>query len=450
MIENLDGIGSTTAGQNLTSVAIIGRPNVGKSTLFNILTDSRKSVVKDQPGVTRDLISEEAELWGKSFEVIDTGGLTESDDIISQLILEQVVGFLKSVDMLICVMDGRAGLCPEDRDIIRIAKEAGKPFVILVNKVDKVSELDIAGSEFYEFGAEVFTCSLERRIGLDPLLQWLHDSVTSLTGETYEDFTLSIVGKPNVGKSSLFNQLLGKDRMLVSDIAGTTVDSVDVRFKYDDRQYTIIDTAGLRRSSRREDDIEIIAAFKTQKAIKKAELVLLVIDGTIGPTDQDAKILEAIVDAHKGVIVVVNKSDLGDEMDEYRKTVRAQVANVFHFYNDVPVTFISAKTGRGIKDLFQLVEKIREKLYMKIPTGELNDFFMETIRLAPAPVFGVKNVKFYYLTQTRQFPPSFIAFANFPDGVDNSYRRFLIKHMKARWGLEGIPIRIFVMKSRRS
>lgn len=450
MIESLEGIQSTT-GQKLSSVAIIGRPNVGKSTLFNILTDTRKSVVKDQPGVTRDLISEVAELWGKNFELIDTGGLTESDDIVSQLIREQVVGFLQSVDFLICVMDGRAGFCPEDRDIIRIAKETGKPFIIVVNKVDKVSELDIAGAEFYEFGVDVVTCSFERRLGLEPLLQWLHDNVSTLTEETHKDFTLAIVGKPNVGKSSLCNQLLGQDRMLVSDIAGTTVDAVDVRFKYDDKQYTLIDTAGLRRTARRDDDIEIIAAFKTQKSIKKAELILLVIDGVIGPTEQDAKILEAINEAHKGVIVVVNKSDIAeDEIPEYRKKTRAQIDRIFHFHSDVPVAFISAKTGRGLKDLFATIEHVREKLYFKIPTKELNDFFMEVIRLAPAPVFGVKNVKFYYLTQTRQFPPSFIAFANHPEGVDNSYRRFLVKQMKAKWGLEGIPIRIFAMKSRKS
>ncbi len=433
----------------LTSIAIIGRPNVGKSTLFNILTESRKAVVKDQPGVTRDLLFEEADLWGKEFEIIDTGGLTEADDDFSHLIMEQVVSFLKSVDYLIVVMDGRDGLCPEDRDIIRIAKESGKEFLIVVNKVDKVSELDLAGAEFYEFSQEVVTCSLERRFGLDPLLQWIFDHVSTASSTKTDEFTLAIVGKPNVGKSSLCNRLLGQNRLLVSEVAGTTTDSVEVPFEFNDKKYIIVDTAGLRRPSRRYDDLEIISAFKTQKAIHHAELVLLVIDGTLGPTDQDSKILESIMESHKGVVLVVNKVDIAEEqMDEFRKTTRAKIAKEFHYYTDIPVVFISALTGRGLQDMFAKIEEVREKLYMRISTAELNEFFTQVIRLAPAPVYGVKDVKFYYLTQTRQFPPSFIAFANSPDGVDNSYRRFIAKKLKEHFGLEGIPIRIFVMKSR--
>jgi GTP-binding protein len=433
----------------LTSIAIIGRPNVGKSTLFNLLTESRKAVVKDQPGVTRDLLFEEADLWGKEYEIIDTGGLTEADDDFSHLIMEQVVSFLKSVDYLLVVMDGRDGLCPEDRDIIRIAKESGKPFLIVVNKVDKVSELDLAGAEFFEFSQDVVTCSFERRFGLDPLLQWIFDHVSSAASTKTDEFTLAIVGKPNVGKSSLCNRLLGQDRLLVSDVAGTTTDSVEVPFMFNDKKYVLVDTAGLRRTSRRYDDLEIISAFKTGKAIHHAELVLLVIDGLLGPTDQDSKILESIMESHKGVVLVVNKTDIAEEqMPEFRKTTRARIEKEFHYYSDIPVVFISALTGRGLKDLFEKIEEVRQKLYMRISTNELNDFFMQVIRQAPAPVYGVKDVKFYYLTQTRQFPPSFIAFANHSDGVDNSYRRFIAKKLKENFGLDGIPIRIFVMKSR--
>lgn len=433
----------------LTNVAIVGRPNVGKSTLFNLLAEMRKAVVKNEPGVTRDILFETAELWGKHYEVIDTGGLTDADDDISVKIKEHVVEFLRSVDYLVVVMDGRAGLLPEDNDIIRIAKESGKPFIIAVNKIDKISELDTLTAEFYQFGTDVVGCSFEQRSGLDPLLQWIFDHVND--NESYDEdaFILSIVGKPNVGKSSLANRLLGQDRMLVSDIAGTTTDPVDAQFTFNDKSYILIDTAGLRRSSRRLDDVEVISAFKTEKSIRHSELVLLTIDGTLGPTEQDAKILEMIVAQHKGVVLVVNKSDLGDEMDEYRKRIRAQVEKEFHFYTDIPIVFISAMTGKGLKDLFATVEEVREKLYMRIGTGELNEFFMDVIRRAPAPVFNTKDVKFYYLTQTRQFPPSFIAFANHPDGVDNAYRRFISKNLKEHFGLEGIPVRIFVMKSRK-
>lgn len=434
----------------LTTIAIVGRPNVGKSTLFNMLAGMRKSVVKNEPGVTRDILFETAELWGKHYEIIDTGGLTDADDDISVKIKAHVVEFLRSVDFLIVVMDGRDGLVPEDRDIIRIAKESGKPFIIAVNKIDKVMELDTLTAEFFQFGADVAGCSFEQRMGLDPLLQWIHDKVSDNKSFDEDAFILSIVGKPNVGKSSLCNRLLGQTRMLVSDIAGTTTDPVDMPFTYNDKKYVLIDTAGLRRSSRRLEDVEVISAFKTEKSIRHSELVLHVIDGTMGPTEQDAKILEGIVEQHKGVVLVVNKSDLGENMDEYRKTVRAQVEREFHFYTDIPIVFISAMTGKGIKDLFAKIEEVREKLYFRVSTRELNDFFMETIRMAPSPVYQTKDVKFYYLTQTQQFPPSFIAFSNAPDGVDNSYRRFLAKKIKEKWNLEGIPIRIFVMKSRRS
>lgn len=433
----------------LTNVAIVGRPNVGKSTLFNVLSGMRKAVVKDEPGVTRDILFETAELWGKHYEIIDTGGLTDADDDISVKIKLHVVEFLRSVDFLVVVMDGRAGLLPEDNDIIRIAKESGKPFIIAVNKIDKISELDTLTAEFYQFGTDVVGCSFEQRSGLDPLLQWIFDHVNDNPSFDEDAFILSIVGKPNVGKSSLCNKLLGQERMLVSDIAGTTTDPVDMAFKFNDKNYVLIDTAGLRRTSRRMEDVEVISAFKTEKSIRHSELVLLTIDGTLGPTEQDAKILELIVEQHKGVVLVVNKSDLGEQMDEYRKRIRAQVEKEFHFYTDIPVVFISATTGKGLKDLFATIEQVREKLYMRIGTRELNDFFMDVIRKAPSPVFNTKDVKFYYLTQTRQFPPSFIAFANHPDGVDNAYRRFISKNLKEHFGLDGIPVRIFVMKSRK-
>jgi GTP-binding protein len=429
--------------------AIIGRPNVGKSTLFNYLVESRRSVVKNQPGVTRDLIFEEAELWGKTFELVDTGGITEAADEISSRIREHVLDFLKSVDYLIVVMDYKSGLCPEDREILRIAKESGKEFLLVVNKVDKSHELDVAGAEFYEFGVPLVTCSFEARYGVDRLLEWISERLQGEETEEKEGFVFSIVGKPNVGKSSLTNQLLGAKKMLVSPMAGTTVDSVDFQFQYNDNIYRLIDTAGLRRSAKRTEGVEIISAIKTSQSIKKSELVLLMVDGTEGPTEQDAKILQEIVESHKAVILVVNKLDLGEaDIPEFRKTTRAQIADTFHFYIDIPICFISAKTGKGLKDLFNTIEDVRNKLNVKISTTELNDFFMNVIRQAPAPVFGLKNVKFYYLTQTKQKPPSFIAFANHPDGVDNAYRRFLIKRIKARFGLEGIPLRIFVMKSR--
>ncbi len=434
----------------LPKVAVIGRPNVGKSTLFNIITDSRKAVVKNQPGVTRDILIEPVEIWGKNFDLIDTGGITESQDVFSKLIREQVIEFLACVDLIVVVMDGRSGLLPEDRDLIRICKEVDRPFLLVVNKVDKLLEEEIRKADFYEFGVDVVAASFEQRRGLTEILEWITQNISDVQPVLTEGPRLAIVGKPNVGKSSLCNTLLGEHRVLVSDIAGTTVDAVEIPFVYGDKRYTLIDTAGLRRQSKREDDVEIISAFKSKESIRHANVVLLLVDGTLGPTEQDAKILQAILEEHKGVILVANKSDLGQkEVKEYRKTFMTQVEKTFHFFNDIRVVFTSAKTGHGLRELLDTVHEVYEKLHIRIKTSDLNDFFFETIRKAPAPVWGTKDVKFYYLTQTYQTPPSFIAFANHPDGVSNSYRRFLIKNMKERWDLWGMPIRIYCMKSRR-
>jgi GTP-binding protein len=246
----------------------------------------------------------------------------------------------------------------------------------------------------------------------------------------------------------MVNALLGEKRMIVSDIAGTTIDAVDTPFVFNGNKYILVDTAGLRKSARRDDHLEIISAFKSQESIRKADIVLLMVDSTLGPTDQDARIMQAILEDHKGVILVANKSDIGKvEIPEFKKTFKEQIEKVFHFYQDVPVVFTSAKTGHGIGDLLVKLEWVREKLQTRISTSDLNDFFFDVIRKAPAPVWGVKNVKFYYITQTMQQPPAFIAFANHPDGVDNSYRRFLIKNLKDHFDLVGIPLRIFVMKS---
>lgn len=431
-------------------VAIIGRPNVGKSTLFNIITETRKAVVKNQAGVTRDIIIEPVDIWGKQFDLIDTGGITEAGDIFSKLIREQVSEFLHSVDYIIAVMDGRAGLIPEDRDIIRVAKQTGKPFLLVINKVDKTMEEETAKTDFYEFGLDIISASFEQRRGVGQILEWITNQIPVQEFTYDKGMKIAIVGKPNVGKSSICNCILGVNRMIVSDVAGTTIDSVDSPFYYHGKQYTLVDTAGLRKSARREEDLEIISAFKSQEAIRRADLILLMVDGTQGPSDQDARIMQSILEDHKGVIVVANKSDIGgSEIPEYRKTFREQVERVFHFFTDVNVVFTSAKTGQGVDDLFEMIEKVSDQINFRVPTSELNDFFFETIRKAPAPVWGTTNVKFYYVTQTYQRPPAFIAFANHPDGVTNAYRRFLIKNIKERWDLHGLPIRIFCMKTRR-
>ena len=436
---------------NLPKVAIVGRPNVGKSTLFNLLTRSRKAVVKNEPGVTRDIQMADTEWWGNEFTVIDTGGLTDSEDEFSKLIKTQVKNYISSIDLILLVMDAKSGLVPEDRDVLRIVKASGKPFCLVINKVDKILESDLVLSEFYEFGIELLNASFERQDGVDRIVEWIidHSKDVELLPEE-EKIKLSIVGKPNVGKSSLVNYLAGENRVLVSDIAGTTVDAIDIGFEYRDHNFLITDTAGLRRSSKRKDGVEYISAVKSHSSIDRSDIVLVLIDGLLGPSVQDAKIVEYILSKHKAVILVANKIDVAkQERDEFRMWFREMVENKFHFFKDIPLAFISAKTGSGVTKLFDLVVEIHTKLNTKIKTSKLNDFFFSQIRKAPSPVHGTKNVKFYYLTQTNQKPPSFIAFANYPESVHAAYRRFLSKSIQKEFDLQGIPVRIFCMKSQK-
>ncbi len=437
-----------------TSVAIVGRPNVGKSSLFNYLIGQRRAMVKNQPGVTRDILEEEVEIWNKRFVVYDTGGLTEAKDEISSLIREQVGAFLATVDLVVFILDAKAGLLPEDEDLFRRLQSVGKPFLTVLNKVDQHHDRELLEAEFFKLGVDLVSVSIEQRLGMGEILEWLTSHATDVPLDappTGDRFKLALLGKPNAGKSSLVNQLLGKDQVLVSEKAGTTMDSTFFDFNYDEGKYTLIDTAGLRKAAKRTPGLEKISSFKSRDALVESDLVLLIVDILEGVGEQEAKILELALENHKPVLLVANKIDEGEKrIPEMRSRFKAQLENVFHFYNDVPVVFVSALTGKGLKSLFAKIEEMQGKLNTKISTSQLNDFFFRVIRQAPAPVSGTKTAKFYYLTQTQQKPPSFIAFANFPEVVDNGYRRFLSKRLKTQFGLEGIPIRIFVMKKRRS
>ncbi len=433
----------------LKRVALVGRPNVGKSTLFNRLTRSRKAMVKNEPGVTRDIQIEPTEWWGKSFEVVDTGGLSEEKTGFSPLIRQQVVEYLNSVDMIILIVDGRTGIMPEDRTAFRIALQSNKPMLVVVNKCDKTLEAESYLADFYEFGVDLLPAAFERDFNIDKIVEWIIANMEKGETEEREGFRLAIIGKPNAGKSSLANLLLGEKRMLVSDIAGTTVDAIEAEFEYGAQKYILVDTAGLRKAGKQKGGVEVLSTFKTRDAIPKANLVLLVIDATIGPSHQDSRIIEMCLEQHKAIIVVANKIDAAREIHENpREWFRERVQREFHFFTDVPVVFTSAVTGQGIEELFRKIEEVRKKLAIKIPTSHLNRFFTEVIKQAPSPVYGTENVKFYYLTQTNQTPPSFIAFANHPEGVTPAYRRFLIRKIQENWDLQGIPLRIFVMEGK--
>lgn len=444
--------------QNLTTkvmispflkVALVGRPNVGKSSLFNYLTRTRDAVVKDEAGVTRDIKKGLADWWGHEFFVFDTGGVTDGKDTLFELVKQQVLKSLDSMDLIVFLMDGREGMTTDDQSLLQIIKRSGKPYKAVINKVDRMKDSEIVISDFYQLGIDDFIpISVEHQTGVEDLIDWVTSQRKEETDPVVEErVKIAIVGKPNVGKSSLVNCIFGEQKQVVFDQPGTTVDFVDHDFDYNDQKYTLIDTAGLRRQSKREDGIEYLSAVKSYDAISRSDIMLLVVDATEGPTRQDAKLIEHLIENHKTVILVFNKSDLAkNEVDNYREILKERLQRELHFFEDIRFAFTSAVTGQGIRDLFQLIEKTWVDLNLKIPTAKLNKFFTDVIRQAPAPVFHNKDVKFYYLTQTKQKPPSFLAYCNFPDGVTPAYRRFLAKKIKEEWDIQGIPIRIFAMK----
>lgn len=432
----------------MTKVAILGRPNVGKSTLFNALTHSRKSVVKNQAGVTRDILTQTASWWGHDFEVLDTGGITQAKDDFSQLIKKQIQSFVHEFDLLIIVLDAKSGLMSEDKDILRFAKTTKLPFLVVINKVDQFHKKDLLLSEFFELGIDFVPTSFEKSIQVDVIVEWIIKNKKNdvLKNSDEKPLRLCLIGKPNVGKSSLCNYLLGKARVLVSKTAGTTIDSVEDEFIYEDKKYQIVDTAGLRKNTNKKR-IEELSVIKAKKNVEKSDIVLFLIDAQEAPTKQDALILEFILKKQVTPIVVANKSDEAEKSTpQFKKQFFEKIKQEFRFFPDIAVIFTSAKTGRGIKILFQTITSLWEKSNQKIPTSALNDFFTNVIRKAPSPVYGATNVKFYYVTQTRRTPPSFILFANHPDGVTPSYRRFLIKQIQKKWEWQNIPISISCLK----
>jgi GTPase len=433
-------------------VAIFGRPNVGKSTLFNQLTGTRKAIVKDEPGVTRDVHHGKVNWLGVTFDIFDTAGVTEGGDKAwSAEIRRQALEAVKSADKVILVLDGKFGLNPEDKDLAQVVRALGKPTITIVNKIDNLDDREVALSEFYELDMEpLIPASFEHKHGIDELLDWvIEGQEQDIPEEEDPRIRLAIVGKPNAGKSTLVNSLLGEKRVVVSPMAGTTIDSIEIPFTRNGTEFVLIDTAGMRRHAKRTDQVELISAMKARESVIEANILVLVIDGLLGPSVQDARIVEMAIEHHRAVILAVNKVDLAEkQIPEFRKTTREKLKNVFHFYADIPIAFISAKTGKGVDELFATIEKVWKQLNLRISTRDINEFFFNIIRQAPSPSFRGKDIKFFYIAQTRQRPPSFMAFVNEPRGVTNAYKRFLASQIKKHYDLVGIPIRIYPKKRR--
>ncbi len=436
--------------QKRTKVAIVGRPNVGKSSLFNLFIGKRAALVKDEPGVTRDIHIRPIDVWGRGFDLVDTGGITEGQVPFADQVRKQVIAILPDVDLLLVVVDGRAGLHPDDREVLKEVQKSKKPFLVLVNKIDSEKDQELLVSDFYELGVDLQGTSFENRRGIDEICEWLiSQSPEFLTHNETLQKTIAVIGKPNVGKSSLINYLLNDERMLVSDIAGTTVDAIDSEIDWNGKKYTFIDTAGLRRKAKRSTGVENLSAYKSEDAIARASIVVLMLDGTEGPSRQEARLLELAWEQNKAVLIAINKSDLGrKEIENYRETIQEKMQWEFHFQTDMPRVFISAKTGQGLDQLFEKIDELWEKMHLKISTSDLNDFLGHLTRLTPPPIHGSKNVKFYYFTQTKQVPPSFIAFCNYPPGISDSYKRFLHNELRKKWDLQGVPLRLYVFKKK--
>ena len=429
-------------------VAIIGKPNVGKSTFFNYLAGSRISIVQDTPGVTRDRIYADTNWRGRNFTLVDTGGIEpESDDIILSQMREQANLAISMADVIIFLTDIRQGVTAADSEIAVMLKKSGKPVVLVCNKADNFEKDREEIYEFYNLGlGDPYPISASNALGLGDVLDRIYESFPEKTSDEDEDdvIKVAVIGKPNVGKSSLINKILGENRAIVSNIAGTTRDAIDSRFENEKGKYILIDTAGVRRKSKVKESIEKFSIMRTLLAIERADVCLMMIDALEGVTDQDAKIAGEAHEAGKGVIIVVNKWDEYEKetgtLERYKKEVYAKLS----YLSYAPIIFISAKTGQRVNKLFDLINHVNEQNSMRISTSVLNQVINEAISIVQPPTDKGKRLKIFYGTQASTKPPTFVIFVNNKELFHFSYERYLVNQIRKEFGLEGTPVRIIV------
>lgn len=432
-------------------VAVVGRPNVGKSTLFNKIIGKRLSIVDDTPGVTRDRIYGDAEWLGRKMMFVDTGGIEpKTDDIILENMRAQAQLAIDTASVIIFVTDLKSGVTAADMDVAAMLQKSGKPIVLCVNKCDTIGDTPLEFYEFYNLGiGEPIAVSSVHGHGTGDLL----DAVIShIPQEDFEDndediINVAVIGKPNAGKSSLINQIAGETRSIVSNIAGTTRDAIDTKVERNGVLYNFIDTAGLRRKSKVEDKIEKYSVLRAKMAIERADVCVIMIDGKDGFTEQDSKVAGLALEQGKACIIAVNKWDAvekdGRTMDSYRKGLM----NDFSFMPYAPIIFISAKTGQRVDRLFELIKYVNEQNTMRISTGKLNDILAEATARVQPPSDKGKRLKIYYMTQASTKPPTFVCFCNNAELFHFSYQRYLENQIRSTFGLEGTPVR-FVIRER--
>jgi GTPase len=447
-------------------IAIVGRPNVGKSTLFNRLVGGRPALVHDTPHLTRDRRYGEAEYFGAELRVVDTGGLDPQAEreVIGAGIHRQAMRAIDEADALVLVVDGRAGVTAIDHSLAQQLRATGKPLVLAINKMDHPSRDDLA-HDFHELGLPaMFNVSASHGRGIDALLEALteavgakrpepepeHDPLFEEPPDEVEEppaprgpLRVAFVGRPNAGKSSLTNRLLGEERSLVHHEAGTTTDPVDAPFSLGGHDYVLVDTAGIRRKARIDVDIEKIAVSMALGQIERADVAVLVIDAGIGPAEQDARIAGKVEEAGRALVIALNKSDLVTG-DAKKTALRDLTTDTFHFLSWAPTTMISAQRGDGVDKLLDMVDRAAAEHAKRIPTAQLNRFFAEVIEEMPPPIHHGRAVRINYITQGASRPPTFILWANTPEALAPSYKRFIANRLREAYGFRGTPIRIFV------
>ena len=429
-------------------VAIVGRPNVGKSTLFNVLAGEMISIVKDTPGVTRDRIYADVTWLDHSFTLIDTGGIEpESSDIILSQMRDQAQIAIDTADVIIFITDVRQGLVDADAKVADMLRRSRKPVILAVNKVDSLQKYMMDVYEFYNLGiGEPIAVSAANRTGIGDLLdEVVKEFPEGSEAEEDEDIPrIAVVGKPNVGKSSLINRLLGEERVIVSDIAGTTRDAVDTRVKWQGKEYIFIDTAGLRRKGKVKEEIERYSVIRTVTAVERAHVVVILIDAVEGVTEQDAKIAGIAHEKGKGVIIAVNKWDAVEKDDKTIYKYTNRIREVLAYMPYAPVLFISALTGQRVDKLYGLIAEVYEQNHKRIPTGQLNSILAEATARVQPPTDKGRRLKIYYVTQAGVTPPTFVFFCNDARLFHFSYQRYLENQIREVFGLTGTPVRIVV------
>ncbi len=433
-------------------VAIVGRPNVGKSTFFNYLAGRRISIVEDTPGVTRDRIYTEVEWRSRKFTLIDTGGIEPySEDRIMQQMKSQAEIAIETADVIVFMVDMKDGLTASDNEVATMLRKSKKPVILVVNKVDRVGELPAEVYEFYNLGiGDLMTVSSIHGLGMGDLLDEIYEHFPDEMDEEYDEevIKVAVVGKPNAGKSSLINKVLGEERVIVSDIPGTTRDAIDTYVENEEGKFIFIDTAGIRRQSKIYENIEKYSAIRSWTAIERSDVCLIMIDAEDGVTEQDTKIAGYAHEQGKASIVVVNKWDLVEKdtgtLEEYRKTVLEKLG--FMLY--APVIFISAKTGQRVNKIYELIKYVANQSAMRISTGVLNDLLNEATAMVQPPSDKGKRLKIYYMTQASVKPPAFVLFINSIDLMHYSYERYLENQLRKSFGFEGTPIKFMLREKK--